>query len=133
MAVSIRKRKRQNDENGSGSGAEDDQAMRERFQKAFESKFKPLSPSEYPAQIVHPEATDEDDKPGDSEWDGLSDEDVAVQVVDHNTSRGEDQVDEKSERKSFMVSIFDHFYVDITKIFQSHQNHHRPQQNLLLD
>lgn len=133
MAASIGKRKRQTDDNGSEDGSEDEQALRARFQKAFETKFKPLSPSEHPTQIEEPEPIEEDSESEGSEWDGLSDEDVLVQVVDHHIPRGEDQLNEKYERKSFMASICDHFYGYPTNTSQSPQNHHHPQQSLQLD
>lgn len=80
--------------------------MRALFQKAFEAKFKPLPQTE-----PHSEPDEQtesgswsDDQEDHEEWDGLSDEDETIQIVNHDQSRSDHQLDQQHERKMFMVS-----------------------------
>lgn len=105
MAVSIGKRKRKRDDDGSDAGSEDDGALKALFQKAFETKFKPLPQVE--PQILSDQNSEQDDitdgSEDEDEWDGLSDEDDTVQVISLDTDQSNDHTDDGRERRSFMV------------------------------
>lgn len=87
-----------------GSDGEDMQAI---FRRAFEAKFKPLPVEHKKPKIEDLVDEDEDDhsEKGDgSDWDGISDEDDDVEVVEFKDSRLERDEDERAEMKAFMSS-----------------------------
>ena len=106
MAVSTGKRKRSHeDDDGSTAGYEDDSAMKARFQKAFEAKFQPLPHTE---SQIEPEEQDgmddETENESDSdEWDGLSDDGEIIEVINHDQSQSNSEIDQARERRIFMV------------------------------
>ena len=103
MAVSTGKRKRVEDENEPGNDHEDEGALRVRFQRAFEAKFKSLERSTSFSRSEEPEESNESpDVSDESDWSGLSDGENAVEIVDHD-SHSETQGLEIRERKAFMV------------------------------
>ena len=105
MAVSIGKRKRSHDDDGSTASSEDESAMKALFQKAFEAKFNPLPLVE--SQIESEDEDETDVMSGDEsdveEWDGLSDDEEIIQVINHDGTRDNNQIDQAHERRTFMV------------------------------
>jgi len=104
MAAPTGKRKRDDSDDGS----EDEGAVRARFQRAFEAKFKPLDvrkPSPSPELIVDDIEDDEDEEDLEtSDWEGLSDDDGAVEVVELAVFPSHDASAIEREKKAFMVS-----------------------------
>ena len=106
MAVSIGKRKRGSDPEADGDGLEDEGALRARFQRAFEAKFKPLERVEPIPSKADDEISDEEDEGADeSDWSGLSDEAEAVVVVQHGSTEYDEQYSRRQDKKEFMVRI----------------------------
>ena len=106
MAVSPSKRKREDDEGDFDSKTENDVALKALFQKAFEGRFKPLPPSETRAFHKEPPIFEDGSVDSDeSEWDGLSEDDERVEIIDHDSSHAASLADENRERRSFMASF----------------------------
>ncbi|KAK3067892.1 pre-rRNA processing and 40S ribosomal subunit assembly [Teratosphaeriaceae sp. CCFEE 6253] len=110
MAVALGKRKRHERERIDHAEDVEDGDARARFQRAFEAKFKPLRKTEKssasskadPPEAVLNVVQDEDQI---SDWSGLSDEDDAVEIVEHalaGATASEDLA--KQELKAFMSS-----------------------------
>ena len=104
MAAPNSKRKREQNDDAS----EDEDAIRARFQRAFEARFKPLEvrrPSPQP-QVTEDnleDGEDDEDLEG-SDWSGLSDDDRPVEVVEHAVIQSHDAATVEREKKAFMVS-----------------------------
>lgn len=124
MAMTIGKRKRSVPPEDVADGSEDEDAMRARFQKAFEKKFKPLEVSKVPAKEIDEESEDSEDFESDDDlevneeddeddeecdWSGLSDDENHVEVVDYNATKRstEDEDTQRREKKAFMVAAAD--------------------------
>ena len=104
MAVSIGKRKRHESENESNISSEDEGAVRARFQQAFEAKFKPLERSTPFSLSEEPSDQDESERSSDkSDWDGLSDGEGHLEIIDHEGGHSKNQDQQNQERKTFMV------------------------------
>ncbi|KAK3716869.1 pre-rRNA processing and 40S ribosomal subunit assembly [Vermiconidia calcicola] len=105
MAVTVGKRKRQEDDESSKTSSEDEDEIRNRFQRAFEAKFRPLQGFEArrPDEVVH-DAVGQVSSPTESDWSGLSDDDDHVDVVNVDGSRSTSQDIQSSEKKAFMSS-----------------------------
>lgn len=115
MAVTLGKRKRRADAE-SGSSArrsrsesdEDDDTARALFQRAFEAKFKPLEKSTRP--VSDDEDDEEDGQSGEedaeSDWSGVSDEENAVEVVEHSQPEFNRDDEGNSGKKAFMVGFY---------------------------
>ncbi|KAK5167404.1 pre-rRNA processing and 40S ribosomal subunit assembly [Saxophila tyrrhenica] len=101
MAASSGKRKRDN----SNDDSEDEGALRARFQKAFEAKFRPLDIKK-PSPPPEPDEDDhEDDEESEaSDWEGLSDDEREVEVIQHGSARSPDAMAIEREKKAFMSS-----------------------------
>jgi len=122
MTLTLGKRKRQteerpkaNRESSSESSIieeeeeEDAQAI---FRRHFEAQFKPLPVVAKP--VVEQTKNDEDDSE-ESDWDGISDEEIGsgkVEVIEHIAKESR-PILSKSELKSFMVGEV-HFEVENT-------------------
>ena len=121
MAVSIGKRKRQ----GGQSDSEDEGAVRARFQQAFEARFKPLERSTSFSRHEESYEVDESDHFSDeSDWDGLSENEGAVEVVGYDAAHSENQKQQNLERKAFMVCRRrKYFCMDMTDERCSPQDH----------
>jgi hypothetical protein len=105
MAVSAGKRKRDDYEGESGDDTGDDGSLKALFQKSFEARFKPLPPSEArPLREEQPVFDDGRVDSDESEWEGLSEDDERVEIIDHDSSRAVSLADENRERRSFMAS-----------------------------
>lgn len=106
MAVTLGKRKRtevqrrvERDE-----GDSDDERVRQMFQRAFEAKFKPLKKHTASTSI---EVSDQSaSEVGDeaSDWDGLSDGDNGVEIVDYGSAGAENDRVHSWEMKEYMSS-----------------------------
>lgn len=93
MAVTLGKRKRRPEVTreeppakvrSSSESEEDDDTARALFQRAFEAKFKPLE-----IKKIEPKAEDEadeleDDEDLESDWSGLSEDEDAIEVIEHS-------------------------------------------------
>ncbi|TKA78052.1 hypothetical protein B0A55_02124 [Friedmanniomyces simplex] len=110
MAVTLGKRKRR-DILVAESEQEhiDDDDARALFQRAFEAKFKPLEetvrPIDRPEAVPSDHALNEgDDEDRTSDWNGLSDDDARVEVVEHDTADEAGDQLARQEQKAFMSS-----------------------------
>ena len=105
MAVTLGKRKRRevtgNDGESSDSSDTDARAL---FQRAFEAKFKPLKVE--PVKAPHAPEVEGVDAGDDSEsdWNGLSDSEGAVEVIELGPSDGIKDELARLDMKAFMVS-----------------------------
>jgi hypothetical protein len=74
------------------------------FRRHFEAQFKPLPAVPKFSKPANDESGDGSE--GDSDWDGISDdEENAVQVVEHTERRARTAAMSKEELKSFMVFL----------------------------
>lgn len=104
--MSIGKRKRDGGDSASDDEFEDESAMRARFQRAFEAKFKPLERLQPLRRIVEMGTGDANESnESDSDWSGLSADGDLVDVVHYDGTHDGQQQDDKLEKKAFMVYI----------------------------
>lgn len=83
------------------SDNEDLQAI---FRKAFEAKFKPLEvEKEKEPESVQEVEEGEEDSEQDSDWEGISEPEDAVEVIEHTFSQGPRERADKQALKAFMV------------------------------
>lgn len=111
MAPTLGKRKRKteertkvNRESSSESSIIEEEDAQAIFRRHFEAQFKPLPIVAKPA--VEQIKNDDEDDNEESDWDGISDEEVAsgkVEVIEH-TAKESRSILSKMELKSFMVS-----------------------------
>ena len=114
MAATIGKRKRRIDRNPDPPGrlskseglSGDESTARALFQKAFEAKFQPLQLSVTTATQASKTELEEDRLEHDSgsEWDGLSNSEHEIEVVEHVASEYTIADGVSTSKKSFMVS-----------------------------
>ncbi|KAF2768693.1 hypothetical protein EJ03DRAFT_351887 [Teratosphaeria nubilosa] len=107
MSQSFGKRKRRADVDVRGDENEsaDEKNIRARFQRAFEAKFKPLE-LEKPAKSEQSEDDDESDQSESdgSDWDGVSEDEITVEIVQHDSMNGRKRETDRQEMKVFMSS-----------------------------
>ena len=104
MAASTGKRKRDDDTDGTDDGSEDEGAMRARFQRAFEAKFRPLERSTFFAYDEAPVDDDDSDAGSDeSDWDGLPDDEGLIEVGDYEATSKDSKDPQAREKRAFMV------------------------------
>ena len=79
--------------------------MKARFQKAFEAKFTPLPQVEFQIEPEQQDGMDDisEDETDIDELDGLSDVEETIQVIKHDQSQSDSQIDQAHERRIFMV------------------------------
>lgn len=88
---------------GSESEDDDENTARALFQRAFEAKFKPLEIKKIESKDED-EADEADQADGlESDWSGLSEDEDAIEVIEHSNpnANSEDGVD--PGKKAFMV------------------------------
>lgn len=113
MASTLGKRKRSGVSTGkenlgspSSSPELTEQDAQEIFRRHFESQFKPLPATKRKtAKPIEVQPEDEDDASEESDWEGISDDDGGVQVVEHTEKRVEIPRMSKTELKAFMVRL----------------------------
>ena len=103
MAVSTGKRKWQEENNDQEPGLRDEGAVRDLFQRAFEAKFKPLERLTPLIRELEPVETDNQDHEEDSHWDGLSEDEKPVEIVNQNGVNSAIPDIQRHEMKEFMV------------------------------
>lgn len=114
MSVSLGKRKRSRPAGldvETGSGSEDEQSMKDIFQKHFEARFRPLQSDERAAKHKDQESDgaaddlDEEDAASDNDWSGFEDdEEVAATIVKHvDVVRDAKEEVSRQELRAFLV------------------------------
>ena len=78
-----------------------DQDAQEIFRRHFEAQFKPLPEVRKPAVV---EEVEENDSEENLEWNGISDDEDGIQVVEHTDAESRIPAMSKEQLKSFMVS-----------------------------
>lgn len=102
----FKQRKRHQHDTGSNHVDEDEEAMRARFQRAFEAKFKPLDRSQVALKDSQQDESGEDlEAETDSDWSGLSEDEEPVQTIRYDASIQNGHEIEQHERKAFMVRV----------------------------
>jgi hypothetical protein len=81
-----------------------DQDAQEIFRRHFEAQFKPLPEIKKPVSVV--EETEEQKVDEESDWNGISDDEDDVQVVEHTDAHARMAAMSKEQLKAFMVSLF---------------------------
>ncbi|WPH00894.1 Hypothetical protein R9X50_00372800 [Acrodontium crateriforme] len=128
MAVSLGKRKRPEPKKvvakktakAEKSESDSDDDIRARFQRAFEARFKPLETPKVPVrQDASGDESDEAEVQADSDWSGISDEEDAVEVVEHGPGIELDREEQKREMKAFMSSKPPSSKESISNIFKA--------------
>lgn len=84
------------------SDSSDGETARALFRRAFEAKFKPLEKVDK-SKVKPVESEPEDEDLSESDWDGLSDEEDAVEVVRHVLPEFTREKD--GSKKAFMVRL----------------------------
>jgi len=114
MAVILGKRKRQENNHPSPKNrqqpirdpsppAESD-VLQNVFRRAFEAQFRPLAIEAQPVANVTENTWQSSGEEEDSDWEGISDEEDGVDVVEHSfNSTVDGERMSKSERRAFMV------------------------------
>lgn len=109
MAVTLGKRKRRVAVRGDNDQSSNEEAdARALFQRAFEAKFKPLEQNEKLEKAT--QQVDPNDAEGDgtgSDWDGFSEDESNVHVVEHAVVGDALDDDARAEMKAFMVRVHD--------------------------
>jgi len=111
MAVMLGKRKRRSQEPAQtkeqdvmshSNPAPEEEDIQAIFRRHFEAQFKPLGSVKKPAQ-KEPEPVPAEEAEEESDWSGLSEEEGAVEVIEHWAPAGAGEVVGKHELKAFMV------------------------------
>lgn len=124
MALTLGKRKRRTEVTreeppakvGSGSESEDDDTARALFQRAFEAKFQPLEIKKIESHDENEADESDDDEDLESDWDGLSEDEDAIEVIEHSQPNvnSDDEID--PGKRAFMV------WKDLTARHPNHTN-----------
>lgn len=114
MTVALGKRKRRTDAEKpqksvaaavvrrESSESSDGETAKALFRRAFEAKFKPLEKVERP-KLDQVQGDEDDDDGSHSDWDGLSEEEEAVEIVRHVLPDFSRSAGIDSGKKAFMV------------------------------
>lgn len=93
---SVREGKRESSEESESPEVD----AQELFRRHFEAKFKPLPVVKKAEKVVE---IQEDESEEESDWDGISEDGQAVEVVEHTDTQSRTALMSKDELKAFMV------------------------------
>lgn len=129
MASNLGKRKRRAVAPGNDEAEEEDTAAlleaQEVFRRHFEAQFQPLPEVEKVKVVEEEEEEEYDDaeEEEESEWDGISEDENEVRVVEHTDSYARMAAMSKEQLKSFMVLTIPPLFTMQFLIVYRHQNH----------